>query len=64
MTSFATWSLLEHDRHFLAGFLSAAAESQTERFTISLRLCALARVNKKYFARKDAKPQRVRRGGR
>jgi len=29
---------------------SAAVESQTERTTISLRLCAFARVKKKYFA--------------
>jgi hypothetical protein len=39
-------------------YLSAAAESHTERTTISLRLCALARRKKKILlARKDAKPQ-------
>ena len=31
--------------------------------SIPLRLCVFARVNKKYWARKAAKPQRVRRGG-
>jgi hypothetical protein len=56
---------LEHDWHFLAGSLSAAAESQTERITIPLRFCAFERrKKKKNMARKDAKPQRVRRGGR
>jgi hypothetical protein len=37
MTSFATWRLLEHDWHFLAGSLSAAAESHAEQTTIPLR---------------------------
>ena len=120
MISFATWSLLEHDRFFLAGSLSAAAESQTERITIPLRLPTAGRPlrlcekkkekkygaqrrqaakkgslsaaaesqtertiislrlptagrplhlcdnkkEKKNRARKDAKPQRVRRGGK
>ena len=37
MIIFATWSLLEYDWHFLAGFLSAAAESHGEQTTIPLR---------------------------